>query len=70
MNRYSNNHLRESLVGGRNIPVGMHLHHQHRRGHSLTGSTKDTSDENHLDLFSKSRRSLSVASSDDSSDGN
>ncbi|GAY32313.1 hypothetical protein CUMW_001750 [Citrus unshiu] len=68
MNRYSDNHLRESLVGGRNIPVGMHLHHQHRRGQSLTGSTKDTSDENHLDLFSKSRRSLSVASSDDSSD--
>lgn len=68
MNRYNNNHLRESLVGGRNIPVGMHLHHQHRRGQSLTGVTKDASDENHLDLFSKTRRSLSVASSDDSSD--
>jgi hypothetical protein len=68
--RSVNGSLRESLVGGRNIPVGSQYH---RRGHSLTGGgvfSKDThnKDEN-LDLFSKNRRSLSVASSDESSDG-
>ncbi|PNS99542.2 hypothetical protein POPTR_016G139500v4 [Populus trichocarpa] len=67
--RSVNGSLRESLVGGRNIPVGSQYH---RRGHSLTGGgvfSKDThnKDEN-LDLFSKNRRSLSVASSDESSD--
>ncbi|GFY83875.1 hypothetical protein Acr_03g0006490 [Actinidia rufa] len=56
MNRSS----KESLVGGRNIPARP----QHRRGMSLTGMSKDT-DEN-LDLFSRNRRSLSVASSDES----
>jgi hypothetical protein len=68
--RSVNGSLRESLVGGRNIPVGSQYH---RRGHSLTGGgvfSKDNhnKDEN-LDLFSKNRRSLSVASSDESSDG-
>lgn len=45
---------------------------QHRRGHSLNlaGGNKDAvTDENNLDLFSKNRRSLSVTSSDESSDG-
>ncbi|GFY82506.1 hypothetical protein Acr_02g0007460 [Actinidia rufa] len=51
---------KEYLVGGRNIPSRM----QHRRGLSLTGMSKDT-DEN-LDLFSRNRRSLSVASSNES----
>ncbi|XP_021290603.1 uncharacterized protein LOC110421346 [Herrania umbratica] len=64
-----NRNLRESLVGGgrNNINVSAASHH-HRRGQSLTGGlfTRD-SDEN-LDLFSKNRRSLSVASSDESSD--
>ncbi|KAL5738936.1 hypothetical protein ACOSP7_027884 [Xanthoceras sorbifolium] len=73
MNRNNNNNnMRESLVGGRNFPAGLGLQQQqHRRGRSLTGFSKDAApDENHLDLFSKTRRSLSVASSDDnSSDG-
>ncbi|XP_057513591.1 uncharacterized protein LOC130795481 [Actinidia eriantha] len=51
---------KESLLGGRNIPSRT----QHRRGLSLTGMSKDT-DEN-LDLFSRNRRSLSVASSNES----
>ncbi|PIN14437.1 hypothetical protein CDL12_12938 [Handroanthus impetiginosus] len=57
-----NRTLRESVIGGgRNIPLN------HRRGLSLNGApnSKDSPDEN-LDLFSKSRRSLSVASSDES----
>ncbi|WCJ27865.1 hypothetical protein M5689_009588 [Euphorbia peplus] len=59
---------RESLIGARNFPVASsHSHNNHRRGHSLNGFSKDTTDEN-LDLFSRNRRSLSVASSDDSSD--
>lgn len=72
MNRSS----RDSLVGARTFNP---ILSQHRRGHSLTltgGPHKDSSpssaavaDENHLDLFSKSRRSLSVTSSDESSDG-
>ncbi|KAK0585264.1 hypothetical protein LWI29_025853 [Acer saccharum] len=72
MNRNNNNnnsnYMREYLVpGGRNYPPGLGL--QHRRGQSLTGFSKDAPapDENHLDLFSKTRRSLSVASSDDNS---
>ncbi|XP_065852724.1 uncharacterized protein [Euphorbia lathyris] len=63
MNRSS---VRESLIGARNFPVASSHSHNHRRGHSLNAFSKDT-DEN-LDLFSKNRRSLSVASSDDSSD--
>ncbi|PON32595.1 serine/arginine repetitive matrix-like protein [Parasponia andersonii] len=57
---------RESLIGGRNIPVLS----QHRRGQSLTlaGHKEVSADENNLDLFSKNRRSLSVTSSDESSD--
>lgn len=59
-----NRNVRESLVGGRNIPAVS----QHRRGRSLNGVIRDTTDEN-LDLFSRNRRSLSVTSSDESSDG-
>ncbi|XP_059639987.1 uncharacterized protein LOC132282353 [Cornus florida] len=50
-----NQNLKEYLIGGRS---------QHRRGLSLNGISEDT-DEN-LDLFSRNRRSLSVASSDES----
>lgn len=57
MNRNSRNHLRESLVGGRNIGAGSQ--HNHRRGQA----------DDNLDLFSKNRRSLYVASADESSDG-
>ena len=65
--------VRESLIGGRNIPAVS----QHRRGRSLTSISNSNSkvdssaavaDEN-LDLFSKNRRTLSVTSSDESSDG-
>uniref|UniRef100_A0A2N9FU02 Uncharacterized protein n=1 Tax=Fagus sylvatica TaxID=28930 RepID=A0A2N9FU02_FAGSY len=61
-----NNHrnVRESLIGGRNIPAGS----QHRRGHSLTSISKDNAADEHLDLFSKNRRTLSVTSSEESSD--
>uniref|UniRef100_A0A2P2JA93 DNA binding protein n=1 Tax=Rhizophora mucronata TaxID=61149 RepID=A0A2P2JA93_RHIMU len=66
MNRSS---LRESVAvgNGRNLP-GLR---QHLRGQSLTSfsNSKDAADEN-LDLFSKNRRTFSVASSDESSDGN
>ncbi|CAL5422895.1 unnamed protein product [Camellia sinensis] len=55
-----NRNLKESMIGGRNIPAGT----QHRRGLSITGMSRDA-DEN-LDLFSRNRRSLSVASSDES----
>ncbi|CAL5321852.1 unnamed protein product [Camellia sinensis] len=58
--RDMNRNLKESMIGGRNIPAGT----QHRRGLSLTGMSRDA-DEN-LDLFSRNRRSLSVASSDES----
>ncbi|KAL6574465.1 hypothetical protein OROMI_011750 [Orobanche minor] len=57
-----NRTLRESVIGaGRNAPLN------HRRRLSLNGvpNANDSPDEN-LDLFSKSRRSLSVASSDES----
>uniref|UniRef100_A0A2P2JA79 Uncharacterized protein n=1 Tax=Rhizophora mucronata TaxID=61149 RepID=A0A2P2JA79_RHIMU len=64
MNRSS---LRESVAvgNGRNLP-GLR---QHLRGQSLTSfsNSKDAADEN-LDLFSKNRRTFSVASSDESSD--
>ncbi|KAK3405030.1 hypothetical protein EUGRSUZ_K01295 [Eucalyptus grandis] len=61
---------REYLFGGRSGPAGPQSHH--RRGHSLVGVTSSrnaaaAADEN-LDLFSKNRRSISVASSDESSD--
>ncbi|XP_057971440.1 uncharacterized threonine-rich GPI-anchored glycoprotein PJ4664.02 [Malania oleifera] len=58
MNRSVNS--RESLVGGRNILDGS----LHRRGRSLTGFSKEAAEN--LDLFSKNRRTLSVASSDES----
>ncbi|KAI4353578.1 hypothetical protein L6164_002516 [Bauhinia variegata] len=57
---------RESLFGARNMAVGSLQQQKHRRGQSLNGISKDP-DEN-LDLFSKNRRTLSVASSDESSD--
>ncbi|KAG6769664.1 hypothetical protein POTOM_025324 [Populus tomentosa] len=64
----TNGFLRESLGGGRNIPVRSQYH---RRGHNVTGGggfskINNGTDEN-LDLFSKNRRGLSV-SSDESSD--
>ncbi|KAK3017751.1 hypothetical protein RJ639_005067 [Escallonia herrerae] len=56
-----NRNMKEStVVGWRNAAAG----YPHRRGMSLTGIYKDT-DEN-MDLFSRNRRSLSVASSDES----
>ncbi|KAB2630398.1 serine/arginine repetitive matrix protein 1 [Pyrus ussuriensis x Pyrus communis] len=58
-----NRNVRESLAGGRNFPMGS----QHRRGQSLHLAAKD-SDDGGLDLFSKNRRTLSVTSSDESSD--
>ncbi|CAL1378355.1 unnamed protein product [Linum trigynum] len=66
----SRSNFRESLVGGGGGGGGRTLlaasHHLHRRGHSLNSLTKD-SDEN-LDLFSRNRRSFSLAPSDDPSD--
>jgi len=59
-----NPNVRESLVGGRNFPALS----RHRQGQSLTEISKETDDEN-LDLFSRNRRTLSVTSSDESSDG-
>ncbi|XP_004302521.1 PREDICTED: sialidase [Fragaria vesca subsp. vesca] len=63
-----NRNARESLIGGRNFQ-------NHRRGGSLNLPVLSSSmkQEHHdesssLDLFSKSRRTLSVASSDESSD--
>ncbi|CAN1277272.1 hypothetical protein LINPERPRIM_LOCUS16278 [Linum perenne] len=69
----SRSNFRESLVsgggggggGGRALLAASH--HLHRRGHSLNSLNKDSSDEN-LDLFSKNRRSLSLAPSDEASD--
>ncbi|GAB4856211.1 hypothetical protein Ancab_014136 [Ancistrocladus abbreviatus] len=55
-----NRSLKEYCNGGRNLTVSS----QHRRGHSLSGISREA-DEN-LDLFSRSRRSVSVASSDES----
>ncbi|XP_027352258.1 mucin-5AC isoform X2 [Abrus precatorius] len=49
--------VRESLLGSLN---------NHRRGHSFNGVANNNDDN--LDLFSNNRRSLSLASSDDSSD--
>ncbi|KAH6769383.1 serine/arginine repetitive matrix-like protein [Perilla frutescens var. frutescens] len=54
-----NRTLRESVIGAaRSVPLS------HRRGHSINGHPN--SNDDNLDLFSKSRRSLSVASSDES----
>ncbi|KAL3615817.1 hypothetical protein CASFOL_040111 [Castilleja foliolosa] len=54
-----NRTLRESVTGaGRNAPIN------HRRGTSLNGAPVSSDDP--LDLFSKSRRSFSIASSDES----
>ncbi|KAM1818465.1 hypothetical protein PS2_000222 [Malus domestica] len=58
-----NRNVRESLAGGRNFPMGS----QHRRGQNLNLAAKD-SDDGGLDLFSKNRHTLSVTSSDESSD--
>ncbi|KAL2330505.1 hypothetical protein Fmac_018086 [Flemingia macrophylla] len=54
----SGRNVRESLLGSLN---------HHRRGHSFNGVANHNHDDN-LDLFSNSRRTLSLASSDDSSD--
>lgn len=62
-----NRSFRDSVIGSRN---NVSLASQHRRGLSLNGGPvtlpKDSSDDNNLDLFSKSRRSLSVPFSDES----
>ncbi|XP_047171743.1 signaling mucin HKR1 [Vigna umbellata] len=54
----SGRNVRESLLGSLN---------NHRRGHSFNGVANNNHDDN-LDLFSNNRRSLSLASSDESSD--
>lgn len=62
--------MSSSSRNGRERSSSMLLNHNHRRGHSLNGvGATSNSDDNHLDLFSNNRRSLSLASSDDSSDG-
>ncbi|CAN4115834.1 unnamed protein product [Withania somnifera] len=48
------------MISGKNFPISS----QHRRGLSLKGVSREPDDN--LDLFSKSRRSVSVASSDES----
>ncbi|GMI89908.1 BASIC PROLINE-RICH PROTEIN6 [Hibiscus trionum] len=75
-----NRNLRESLVsgGGRssvnfnnsnnNISAASAASHHHRRGRSLNAGLFPRDSDENLDLFSKSRRSLSVASSDESTD--
>ncbi|KAK6943346.1 hypothetical protein RJ641_024448, partial [Dillenia turbinata] len=57
-----NRSFKDSPTSGRNFP----LTSQHRRGRSLTGISKDTTTDENLELFSRNRRTLSVASSDDS----
>ncbi|KAG5585780.1 hypothetical protein H5410_046214 [Solanum commersonii] len=54
-----NRSFRDSLITGKNFPISS----QHRRGLSLNGASREPDDN--LDLFSKSRRSVSVASSDE-----
>ncbi|KAK8572714.1 hypothetical protein V6N12_028761 [Hibiscus sabdariffa] len=69
-----NRNLRESLVsGGGTGRTAIHLNnhvsaasHQHRRGRSLNAGLFPRDSDENLDLFSKSRRSLSAASSDES----
>ncbi|GMI78641.1 BASIC PROLINE-RICH PROTEIN6 [Hibiscus trionum] len=70
-----NRNLRESLVsgGGRSgVNINNHVSaaasHQHRRGRSLNAGLFPRDSDENLDLFSKSRRSLSAASSDESTD--
>ncbi|XP_039000232.1 cell wall protein RBR3-like isoform X2 [Hibiscus syriacus] len=70
-----NRNRRESLVsGGGRTSVNIHNNvsaaasHNHRRGRSLNAGLFPRDSDENLDLFSKSRRSLSVASSDESSD--
>ncbi|VFQ91032.1 unnamed protein product [Cuscuta campestris] len=58
-----NRSFRNSVTGGgMNFPLASH----HRRGLSLNGASNCEASDDSLDLFSKSRRSLSAASSDDS----
>lgn len=59
------------MSSSRNLTAGMQLqsHQRGQRFFTVGLSSKDVSDENQLDLFSKTRRTLSIASSDDSSDG-
>ncbi|KAK7834558.1 hypothetical protein CFP56_024677 [Quercus suber] len=65
--------VRESLIGGRNIPAVS----QHQQGHSLTSICNSNSKvksfaavaDKNLDLFSKNCRTLSVTSDDESSNG-
>ncbi|GKV04306.1 hypothetical protein SLEP1_g16478 [Rubroshorea leprosula] len=59
----SSRSLRDSF-GGRNIPVVS----RHRRGQSLNGGFPAKDSDENLDLFSRNRRSFSVASSDEFSD--
>lgn len=59
LNMMNGRNVRESLLGSLN---------HHRRGHSFNGVANNNHDDN-LDLFSNNRRSLSLASSDESSDG-
>lgn len=54
-----NRSFRDSMITGKNFPISS----QHRRGLSLNGASREPDDN--LDLFSKSRRSVSVASSDE-----
>ncbi|TKY65648.1 flocculation protein FLO1 [Spatholobus suberectus] len=58
---------RRSMMSGRNVRESLlgSLNH-HRRGHSFNGVANNRDDN--LDLFSNNRRTLSLASSDDSSD--
>ncbi|XP_015961357.1 flocculation protein FLO11 [Arachis duranensis] len=63
-NSYNSSNVRESLLGSLN---------HHRRGQSLNGygmasNNNNNNNEDNLDLFSRNRRTLSVTSSDDSSD--
>ncbi|CAN4115774.1 unnamed protein product [Withania somnifera] len=48
------------MISGKNFPISS----QHRRGLSLNGASREPDDN--LDLFSKSRRSVSVASAEES----
>nr|GMC81846.1 sialidase-like isoform X2 [Ipomoea batatas] len=58
-----NRSFRNSTIGGgKNFP----LPSQHRRGFSLNGASNKESFDDPLDLFSKGRRSISAASSDES----
>ncbi|GLT29171.1 hypothetical protein SLA2020_040530 [Shorea laevis] len=60
----SSRSLRDSFGGGRNTPVAS----QQRRGSSLNGGFPVRDFDENLDLFSRNRHSVSVASSDESSD--